>query len=126
MPDPQRRFTRRFLLAMTAYLVAAAAARWLLSLAGDSWLRLPAALLPLAPLVLAVYVFLGYLNAVDELQQKIQLNAIGLSASLTALLSLTVGFLEAAGFPRPSWLFIFPLMVAFWSLGLVFFNRRYS
>jgi len=100
--------------------------KWLLRLAGDAWWRFPAAVLPVVPMALEVYVFLRYLNAIDELQQKIQLNAIGFAASLTGLITLTIGFLENAGLPRLSWTFVFPLMVALWSVGMILFTRRYS
>ncbi len=126
MPDPQRRFLRDFSLAMAAYAGAALLGRRLLPLAGETWWRVPAAVLPVLPMVPAVYIFLRYLNAIDELQQKIQLNAIGFSASLTGLLTLAVGFLENAGLPRPPWTFVFPLMVALWSVGVIWFTRRYS
>ncbi len=123
---PQRRFVRDLTLAMMAYALTVALAAWGLRVLGPGPWRVPLAVLPVLPMTVAVVVFLRYLNAIDELQQKIQLNAIGFAASMTVLVTQVVGFLERAGLPRPSWTLVFPLMVLCWSVGLVWFTRRYS
>ena len=62
----------------------------------------------------------------DELQRRIQLNASGFAAGATAIIALTYGFLENAGFPLISWIWIFPIMVGLWGLALPVASRKYA
>jgi hypothetical protein len=61
----------------------------------------------------------------DELQRKIQLEAVVFGFCGTALLTFSYGFLENAGFPHLNWIWIFPLMAALWGLGQAIAARRY-
>ena len=83
------------------------------------------AIVPLIPVLFALRAFLRYLNRLDELQQRIQLNAIAFAAGATTILTLTYGFLENAGFPRISWVWVFPILVGLWGIAGAVANRRY-
>jgi hypothetical protein len=111
---------------MIAYTVIIIVSRLLLNNLGDSLWRFPIALLPVIPIIILILAFMRYLSAIDELQQKIQLQAIGFAAGTTGLLTFAYGFLELAGFPRFSTFFIFPMMIMLWGIGLSYFSRRYQ
>lgn len=87
--------------------------------------RVPVALAPVVPAALAVAAFVRFLARMDDLQRRIQLEALGLAFGATGILTFAYGFLEGIGFPNVSWIYIFPAMVALWGLGLVVATWRY-
>ena len=83
----------------------------------------------LIPVIPTIFVLLAVMRALrdsDELQQKIQLQAVTFSAIVTGLITFTYGFLENVGFPHLPLLFIFPLMLALWGIGAGIFARKYQ
>jgi hypothetical protein len=91
----------------------------------DSPWRFAISLLPVLPVLFLIASITRYLSGIDELQQRIQLQAIGFAAGATGLLTFAYGFLELVGFPRFSTLLVFPMLVMLWGLGLWYFSRRY-
>ena len=62
----------------------------------------------------------------DEMQQRIMLEGLALGFAGAAVLASTYGFLEHAGLPRLDWgLWMWPVMVVLWAIGLVIAKRRY-
>jgi hypothetical protein len=129
MDNPTKRYLREFIYSMIAYVITLS-----LSLIGLGFLadyplntaRTITALAPVVPIVFMIFSFLKYLNGIDELQQRIQLQAIGFAAGTTSLLTFSYGFLEGVGFPPISLLWVFPVMILLWGLGLAFISRRYQ
>jgi hypothetical protein len=126
MNQASKRYAREFIIAMLAYAVVILVSRLTLNNIGDSPWRYPIALLPIIPVLFLVTGFIRYLSGIDELQQRIQLQAIGFAAGTTGLLTFTYGFLELLGFPRFPTFFLFPMMVMLWGVGLSYFSRRYQ
>ena len=128
MDQPTRRYLREFIYSMIAYVITLSLSLIGLGFFADYPLnaaRLIVALAPVVPIVFMILSFLKYLNGIDELQQKIQLLAIGFAAGVTSLLTFSYGFLENVGFPPISLLWVFPVMILLWGLGLFFISRRY-
>lgn len=66
------------------------------------------------------------LRQYDELQRRIQLEALALAFAGTAILGTTYGFLVNAGLPEIDWgAWIWPGMAGLWAVGLVVAGRRY-
>jgi hypothetical protein len=82
--------------------------------------------LPMLPLIFAFRSFLRYLSTMDELQHRIQLQAIGFAAGAAGMLTLTYGFLENAGLPRLSMIWVFPLLCLLWGGASLLLTRRYQ
>jgi hypothetical protein len=87
--------------------------------------RVPLALAPVIPAVVALWAYVRFLNRLDELQRRIQLEALALAAGGTALLTFSYGFLENVGFPHLSVIWVLPLMIALWGLGAALASRKY-
>ena len=122
-----RRYIRQFLPAMIAYSIVLPPTIWLLGRMSDSSLwRIPVAVLPMIPIGFALRAYLIYLNSMDELQRRIQMNGVAFAAGATGMVTLTYGFLENAGFPTLSWIWIFPMIIAFWGIGSAVAERRYK
>lgn len=126
MKQVSKTYARAFTFSMITYVIIIIVSRLLIDNLGDSPWRYPIALLPIVPVISLILAFLRYLSGIDELQRRIQLQAIGFAAGTTGLLTFAYGFLELMGFPRFSTFFIFPMMTMLWGLGLSYFSRRYQ
>ncbi len=124
MNQASKRYAREFIIAMIAYGIVIMISRLTLNNIGESPWRFVIALLPLIPVLFLISGFIRYLSGIDELQQRIQLQAIGFAAGTTGLLTFAYGFLELEGLPSLSTFFIFPLMIMLWGVGLAYFSRR--
>jgi hypothetical protein len=129
MDNTAKRYFREFIYSMIAYIITLAISLIGLGFLADYPLntaRIITALAPVIPIIFMIFSFLKYLNGIDELQQRIQLQAIGFAAGTTSLLTFSYGFLEGVGFPPISLLWVFPVMILLWGLGLAFISRRYQ
>jgi hypothetical protein len=126
MNQASKRYAREFIIAMIAYGIVIIISRLTLNNIGESPWRFVLALLPLIPVLFLITGFIRFLSGIDELQQRIQLQAIGFAAGTTGLLTFAYGFLELEGFPSFSTFIVFPLMIMLWGVGLAYFSRRYE
>jgi hypothetical protein len=129
MNIPTKRYLREFIYSMIAYVITLSLSLIALGSLGDYPLnpaRIVVALAPVVPVISMIFFFLRYLNSIDELQQRIQLLAIGFAAGTTSLLTFSYGFLENVGFPPISLLWVFPIMILLWGFGLAVITQRYQ
>ncbi|MEZ4832608.1 MAG: hypothetical protein R2873_11535 [Caldilineaceae bacterium] len=98
---------------------------WALERTDSTPLQVVLAVLPVVPLLFALRAFLRFLSRIDELQQRIQPKRLGCRPA-AGLVTITVGFLENAGLPQPSWIWVFPMLIAFWGIGTAIAGRRYQ
>jgi hypothetical protein len=84
------------------------------------------ALSPMLPAAAMAWVMLRDLRRMDELQRRIQLEALGFSFAGTALLTFSYGFLEGLGYARLSMFTVWPVLAVLWIVGLVMARRRYQ
>jgi len=83
------------------------------------------ATLPVLPALLIPATVVRYFRRQDELWQKVQLEGMAFGFMAAAVVTTTIGFLENAGLRRPSWLFVWSVMAACWTIGLFRASRRY-
>ena len=83
----------------------------------EAWWRIPLALTPIIPIFFAVRAFLRYYHRIDELQQRIQLEAFALSFGVTCIVTFSYGLLENAGFPALNWTWVPTFMMVSWGIG---------
>ena len=84
------------------------------------------ALSPMLPAAAMAWVVLRELRRMDELQRRIQLEALGFSFAGTAILTFSYGFLEGLGYPKLSMFTVWPILAVLWIVGLVLARRRYQ
>jgi hypothetical protein len=125
MPSAARTYTIQFLSAMGAYVALLLLSIFVLEHNPTAPWRAVVAALPVLPTCLALLVFVRYLGRMDELQRRIQLDAIAFAAGATAILTFTWGLLENAGFPHLSLIWVLPLLVALWGLATAVASWRY-
>ena len=129
MNTTTKRYLREFIYSMIAYVFTLSISLISLGFFADYPLnpaRIVVALAPVIPVIFMIFAFLRYLNGIDELQQRIQLLAIGFAAGTTSMLAFSYGFLENVGFPPISLMWVFPIMIGLWGIGLAFISRKYQ
>lgn len=121
-----KRYTREFLMAMGAYVIVLIVSITLINVSpASAWWRIPLALAPVVPAIFAMMAYIRFLQRMDELQRRIQLEALAFGFGGAGVLTFSYGFLENVGFPHLSWLFVFPLMIALWGIGVAIASWRY-
>ena len=121
-------FVFEFLGAMIAYAVVVLISVSLLNHGpSEAWWRIPLALTPIIPIFFALRAFLRYFHRIDELQQRIQLEALAVSFGVTCIVTFGYGLLEDAGFPALNWTWVPTFMMVSWGIGsAIAALRRYA
>jgi hypothetical protein len=66
------------------------------------------------------------MRRLDELQQRVQLEALAAAFCITGIACAGYGFLESAGLPRFDWgVWLWPLMAFVWGAAQIVAARRY-
>lgn len=87
-----------------------------------------ATLLALAPIVPALFicgVVVQSIRKLDEMQRKLQLEALAIAFAGTALITFSYGFLEGNGLPKISMFAVWPLMSVLWFTGVMVGHLRH-
>lgn len=121
-----RQYFKEFGLSMLAYVVMLPVSLAIIQSHPDVWWRYPVALAPVIPLIFALLAFLRFFRNMDELQQRIQLEALAVAVGVTVIVTVSYGFLENVGFPHISMIWVTPLLVATWGISAAIASRRYS
>ena len=121
-----KRDLKEFGGSMAAYAVMVPVSMWRLpghehTLPGNG-----IAFLPIIPSVSALWAFMRMFRGLDELQRRIQLEAVAFSFLATCLITLTWAFQQNAGLPRFDVNWVAPLLILPWGLGLGIAKRRYQ
>ena len=121
------RWRRRFFtiaIATTVTIIVAAGVGKQLPLRSPA--RIALALAQGAATAVLVVAIARPMSRYDELQRRIQLEALALAFAGTAILGTAYGFLVNAGLPEIDWGgWIWPGMAGLWIVGLFVANRRY-
>jgi hypothetical protein len=125
----QVRSARRYMLELAGAMVLYAVilipvVRWI-NLNPESDLRWVVGLLPLVPTVLAAWTVLRFFERMDELGRRQLTETLAFAFATSALLVLTLGFLETAGLEALSAWWIWVGMGAMWLVGFAVTHLRY-
>jgi hypothetical protein len=121
-----KRYLKEFGSSIAAYVVAVPASIWLLKGQGLSPFRYLVAGLPVIPSAFAMWAAIRFFRGLDELQRRVQFEGIVFSFLATCLLTLAWGFLQNAGLPQANVIWVAPLLISLWGLGLGIASRRYQ
>src|SRR5687768_4998490 len=96
-----KRYYKEFGIAMTVYVITVIASVTVLTkFEFPQAIRAVIALTPVVPTIFVIIAIMRALRDSDELQQKVQFNAIVFSAVTTGMITFGYGFLEGIGFPK--------------------------
>lgn len=125
MNDSTRRYKLELLISMAVYVVMLIGSQLIYLRLPDHPAKVLLLVLPVVPVLFAFRAFIRHMRGMDELQQRIQMEAFAFSLGLTGILTFTYGFLEGAGYPRIGLIWVLPLSIALWGIGLAIASRRY-
>jgi hypothetical protein len=88
-------------------------------------LKLAINLVPMIGAMAAAWAIMRGLWRMDEMQRRIQLDAIAIAFLGTALITFAWGFAEGGGAPQLRAFAVWPIMAVLWILGIAIATRRY-
>lgn len=121
----RRRYNRDMATATAAYIGVLVVALTLLKAYPDAWWRYAVALAPMVPCAGIVRAVMRYLRGADELQRRIELEALAFAFAAGSLLTFSYGFLQIVGLPDVSWMAVWPVLAGCWIVGKWLAHRRY-
>ena len=129
-PALRRRYLREFMPAMAGYVVTLFASVWLLKHVDEPGLRALVALLPVPAIAMAMRAIVRYIRDADELQRRIELEAVSIATAFVSLGYLAAGFLQSAKVvdipASAAMIWVFPLVCLVYGLAKVAVSRRYG
>lgn len=94
-----------------------------------AWVKVVAALIPILPTALFLWVVVSALRGLDELHRRVHLEALAIAYPLAILLLVTLGFLQLAiDLPTEDWSYrhVWPFLPCFYFIGLAIAWSRYK
>jgi hypothetical protein len=125
MCRPSAGYVGTVLVALALYTVALVASLTWLKAGIEGPLKYAIAVLPVFPALAIPYGALRCCQAMDELQRRIQLESLAFGFAAAAVATFTYGFLQNAGLPDVSWVWVWPVMAMCWIVGQLVARRRY-
>lgn len=116
---------QRILYSAVAFLGGLFLSQWLMDLDLARPYQLVAAVLPAVPGAFLVYAIGSALSGLDELQRRIQLEAIGIGFGTSILAFMTYGLLVQVGISQVSWMFVPVVMILLWGVGKLWTIWKY-
>jgi hypothetical protein len=92
---------------------------------GSRWV-IPIAMVPIVAIALALSSAMRYVRGMDELHQKMHLEALAFAFSAQWFILIAYGFLRLAGITLFSADVLAPIMMLLWCIGLVTAMWRYT
>lgn len=131
-PEPMRpvdrRYLREFFTAMGAYVVIMLLVPPVMSHVHGTVARSALALLPIIPTIFVARAIIRRILGGDELERRVLLEATAIAGLIVALVSFSLGMLEAAGVIQldGALIYVLPAMVAIWGVVLPWLKHRYE
>ncbi|TCV92308.1 hypothetical protein EC912_10713 [Luteibacter rhizovicinus] len=97
-----KRYLREFIPAMVGYVVLIFGSVWMLKRVDTGWLRAAITLLPIIPIAFVIRAMVRVIRDQDELERRIDLEAIAIAGALSGFGFFSYGLLLNAGtLPAP-------------------------
>jgi len=128
-PEVRRRYLREILPAMFGYVLALFLSVWLLKRIDAPALRALIALLPVPAIALAMRAIVHRIRDADELQRRIEVEAVSIATAFVSLGYLAAGFLQRAKVidvpSSAAMIWVFPLVCLSFGVAKAVLGRRY-
>ena len=122
---PASKYVATMIVSLSLYAAALVASlTWLKAGVEGPW-KYAIAVLPVLPALGVPLAVIRLCRAMDELQLRIQLESLAFGFAAAAVTTFSYGFLQNAGLPEVSWVWVWPVMAVCWILGQLVARRRY-
>jgi hypothetical protein len=122
---PASKYVATMIVSLSLYAAALVASlTWLKAGVEGPW-KYAIAVLPVLPALGVPLAVIRLCRAMDELQLRIQLESLAFGFAAAAVATFTYGFLQNAGLPEVSWVWVWPVMAVCWIVGGLVARRRY-
>lgn len=111
-----RTYHKELFGSLALYVVVLFTSIWFAKDMPDGVVRTLIALTPTVPIFGALWAVVRHFARMDEYLRIWNLELIAIAGAITALSSITYGFMEGIGFPRLSMFVIWPLFVGSWGV----------
>ena|SRR5690348_4298172 len=125
MSQARQLYLREFLAAMAIFGGSVWAYKWLLERGLSGQMKVWAALLPAVPMMLVILAMVRRVGRLDELERRIELEAVVVASLLVGMASFVVGFLVEAHILRVSIITVFPTMLCVYAFAQSWAAWRY-
>lgn len=116
---------RRIVLAGGFFILSLIASLELMDLAQNNVLQVLLAILPVVAFAFVVFAIGSALASLDELQRRIQTEAIAIGFGMTAFTVVGVGLLAEVGLKQPDWIYVVFPMTLGWGVGKLWTMWKY-
>ena len=116
---------RQLIISGVMYLVSLIGALYLLETDLDQSVQIIIMLVPAIPGLWFLISIGRSIASMDELQRRIQLEAIAIGFGISAMVALTYGLLGIVGVPQVGWIYVPVVMVFGWFFGKMWTLWRY-
>jgi len=116
---------RRMVISVVLFLGAIFLSQWLLNQDLEPTYQYLSAVLPAIAGLFLAFSIGSAIAQLDELQRRIQLEAIGIGFGASVLVTMTYAMLVQVGFPQVSWSLVPLLLVLMWGLGKIWTIWKY-
>jgi hypothetical protein len=120
----QKRYFREFAIAIGAYVVILTASVYGLNHGIEGFARYLVAVIPAVPVAGVAIAVVRWLKGTDEFQRQTAITAMAIAGGLTALITVTYGFLENAGMPRMSVWISYLIFMSIWGIATPIIQRQ--
>ena len=114
-----RRYLVEFGSAMAAYVIVILISSAAVEAHPAAGWRFAVAVAPVVPGLFALWAVLRHVGRLDERERRVQLQAATTAGLVTGLVTFTYGFLQLAGAPALSMVYVLPLFIVLWGAGVV-------
>lgn len=121
-----KRYLKEFVVVMGLYALLLPLSLWNIHQGANGMGKFVWALLPALPLLALILVIAREIARMDEFQQKVHVMSLGITLAITGALTTLWGFLEIAGLPPVSIIYVFPFTVTTWGLINMLMFRHYA
>lgn len=120
-------YKKQVYVGFAVYAAVALVAAWVVGKYSLGEWRILVALTPIVPALFIARSFVRGFSTCDELQIRIHFESLAFAFVGTALVTLTLGFLQAlAGVPIANWVWVWPLMGTLFLIGKLIAKRKYQ
>ena len=116
---------RQMIISGVLYLVTLTGVMYLLENDLDQSTQIAIVLVPTIPGIWFLVSLGRAIASLDELQRRIQMEAIAIGFGISAMVALTYGVLGMVGVPQAGWIYVPVVMVFGWFLGKLWTLWRY-